>query len=262
MAQHRLTVKVTGHADRKGAVDLRDFAQVCDALAKCLSRIERHLTGKAGQTIYKVNDLRTGSTVVEIDVQKKPRAKDDRGAILAMFRKAIVGIHGGSISTDLVGLDIEPFQELVQPLRDGVEAITVGRVKLTRETAVAIEHLTTLGVSSVGSVTGILERVNVHDKNECSIYPPGGWRQVLCQFPDSLLEEIRKGIKRTVTVRGVLIYVPGEPFPRKANITDLKVHPRPEELPTLEDVRELGPWGTDGMSALEFVRAIRNEQEA
>lgn len=180
------------------------------------------------------------------------RAKRQRQADIVDETKSKCSVCGARADTPA----------LRAPLRDGVEAITVGRVKLTRETAVAIEHLTTLGVSSVGSVTGILERVNVHDKNECSIYPPGGWRQVLCQFPDSLLEEIRKGIKRTVTVRGVLIYVPGEPFPRKANITDLKVHPRPEELPTLEDVRELGPWGTDGMSALEFVRAIRNEQEA
>ena len=256
MSKHRLTIRIAGSEEHGGAIDFDDFATVCDALAKSLKSVEE-ITG--GRTGFQLSDLRTGSAVVVIDAVKRNDTCDYRSDVLSTFRRAIADLNEGVLSPDLASLDVEPFRELAQTLRNGVGMIKIGRVRLTRTFADSLDKVSVKGISSHGSVTGLLERVNLHDRKDLSLYPPDSSKQVSCRFPDSLLEAVREGLGRTVTVSGELQYVAGESYPRRCNVTNVLVHPLATVLPTLYDVRELGSWGTDGLSAVDFVRAIRDE---
>ena len=43
---------------------------------------------------------------------------------------------------------------------------------------------------------------------------------------------------------------------------ELRIHERDSDLPTLHDVRAFGGWDTGGLTAVEFVRAIREDDDA
>jgi hypothetical protein len=250
---------MVGPRDRNGAIELSDFAQVCEAIAKALKNVEEVLAGCPGKTAFQIHQMRSGSAVLVVDAVRQHDSPDRRGPILSTFRRAVGELNKGTIGPDLAALDLEPYRDIARVLRNGGAELKIGRVRLTPAFLESLDKVAIKGISSIGSVTGVLDRVNMHDRNELSLYPPGSGKQIACRFPDSLLEDVREGLKRTVTVSGELQYVSGEPFPRRCNVTKITVHPAASALPTLFQVRDLGLWGTDGLSAVDFIRAIRDE---
>jgi hypothetical protein len=112
---------------------------------------------------------------------------------------------------------------------------------------------------TAGRVSGTLERVDVHETHEFVLFPPIEGVSISCQFGPELLDDVRRAIKRHVTVSGFMDYLPGSPFPRYVRVTSIEIHPSDEELPGLADLRGMARGCTDGMTAVEFVRSIRDE---
>ncbi len=75
------------------------------------------------------------------------------------------------------------------------------------------------------------------------------------QFRDGIMNEMTKAEAKIKELEDKLLKLAQNARP------SLGPGPEPNEgLPTLDDVRELGPWGTDGKSAVDFVRSIRDEE--
>jgi len=259
MAANELTIKLAGLPQVKGRVDIEDFAFFCQAVAKCLKRAERIVTGADARIHYLISDLECASARLKMQAVRPTKGRpDDRRQVLAFFNTAVKSIQKGNPDSRLGPKDIEAFTELAVPVRRGLKA-SIGSTRITDSFVSTVDAITASEAIADGSVTGILDKLDLHNKTEIVIFPAAGAAQVVCEFAEELLAQIKDGLKRTVTVRGTLHYRPGKPFPYRVDAKSMHIHPRDIDLPTLHDVRAFGEWDTGGLSAIEFVRTIRNE---
>ena len=261
MASTKLTFKLIGSERDKGLVHLEDFANFCEGIFKCLRASESIVVGRAGAISYRITDMKCESATIQLQAVHKKNRPDERRQVIKFFRKTVANIEKhGRIDPRINVDDLAAFRELSEPLQHRVKRVVIGRVSLTEKFSKSLDHLLKEHSSYEGSVTGLLERINVHnDRNEFVLYPAVPGRQVVCVFPETMLEQVRAGMKRNVTVTGTLFYQPNNPVPTRVNAKQIEIHPADAELPTLFDVRESGTWDTEGMSALEFVRSLRDD---
>jgi hypothetical protein len=98
----------------------------------------------------------------------------------------------------------------------------------------------------------------MHGKYYFNIYPRRG-PGVRCIFKPDLLEEAAASVARTATVSGVLKYREGEFPPYVCHVKSIDIHPKGDELPTLEDLRGVAPAMTGELCTVEFIRRIRDD---
>lgn len=253
----QLTFRLVGKDD--GFVEFDDFVGFCDTIQRCLRVSEQTVVGRSGCVKYRIVDLECGSAVIKIE----PRSKrdDDAGRKTAVFfRETVDALNRGKVDPRMQTDALEAFRGLADPLKKQARRVVIGKTTLGEKYVSTISQLLDEVSSYEGSISGLLERINVHDeKNEFVVYPPIANRQVPCRFHNDLLPDVRRGIKRNVTVFGTVFYRPGAALPARVHARSIEIHPSDEELPDLHAVRELGPWGTRGLSAVEFVRALRDE---
>jgi hypothetical protein len=263
MSGTRLTVTMIGSEESHGKVRFDEFFRFCETVYKCLRASEEIVSGEGATIEYRIANLKYGSATVELEAVRKgkPKRGDRRAKVIDYFRKTVSNLQRGKIDPRIPPDDLGTFRELAAPLGRNVKRIVIGRTSLTKRFDETIGKLLDESLSSEGAVTGVLERLNVHDeRNEFVIYPHDSAEQITCLFPESLLESVRKAIKRTVTVTGTQFYRHGSALPYRIHATAIEIHEDDSELPSLHDVRALGKWDTGGLTAVDFLRAIRNEQ--
>jgi len=257
----KLTFTIEGSDDDKGRVAIDDFARFCENIARCLRRIEGIVSDDGtGGIRYRVANLKCGSATVTLEaVRTRTRGPDKRREVVRLFRDTCTGIQDGNIDPRVTMDDLQAFRELGEPLQRGAKTIRIAGRVLRPSYMTNIDNFLTQYFPSEGFVSGILEKLNVHNKFEFALYPPVSGRQITCVFHRDQLDVVRSAIKRQVTVHGTLFFQPDNPFPDKVQVKEIQIHPSNDELPTLHDVQKLGKWGIGEQSAVEFVRAIRSE---
>jgi hypothetical protein len=256
-----ISARLVGADEDGGHVQYADFLRFCNAMNDCLKRAESIVTGGQGARIhYRIVSLRDSSAGIELEAIRSKKGTDYRGAVRSLFLSTVVALQtGGSVDHRLTPDTLERFRELYKAPQKTKE-IWIGGKKITTRYLANIEELLKPSFESEGSVTGILERLNVHDKNEFSLFPPL-WSAVTCVFPEKLFEQVREAIKRNVTVFGKLMYPPDRPYPMKVHVERMEVHPPDDKLPTLRELRGIFKGCLEGKTATEFVRAIRDERD-
>ena len=160
--------------------------------------------------------------------------------------------------------DLEQFKRLIAPLGGphAASAVRIGDTDLTPLFRTHVNHLLSRMTRSEGTLTGRIERLNVHGQRTFRLYRPGRGTAVVCTFPNTLFEQVREGLRRSVTVSGTIIYAPDGGLPERVEVRELQVHPAANTLPKLTDLRgTLGPDATGGESVVEFVHALREDWE-
>jgi hypothetical protein len=192
----------------------------------------------------------------------RPRKGPDRRVeVVEFFKKTVAELQvGTSVDSRLTPDDLRDFRGLFAHLRKTKE-VWIGQSQVTSQYVANIDKILGNSVRSEGAVSGLLERLNVHNRNEFALFPPVLGAQVVCSFPDEMFEQVRSGIKRNVTVSGTLFYHPDKPFPERVHVRELEIHPPDDELPKLGELRGLFAGSTNGVTAVEFVRALRDEQQ-
>lgn len=116
---------------------------------------------------------------------------------------------------------------------------------------------------SEGTVKGFVERLTTErGRHRFTLIHPVNETPIPCQFTEDMLEQVRLAVKRNVTVTGSMDYHADNPYPVLVDVKALEIHPPDDELPRLTDLRGLMTGGTNGQVSAEFVRALRDEQEA
>ncbi len=111
-----------------------------------------------------------------------------------------------------------------------------------------------------GSITGMLEQINVHGgKNEFRIYPIAGPPFVKCKFSDDIKGEVKRAIEKNITIHGRLGYKPRASFPYYAEVRSLDIHPPDDKLPTFGSLEGIAPDATGDLSSEDFIRGIRDD---
>jgi len=256
-----LTVKLVGSDEDNGVVSFEDFRNFCDNLAKCLRKTDELVSGGQPKIRYRITSLASASASVTLEPITSKNGHDYRGEVIGLFQDTVVGLQEGRHVDPRIGRDtLEIFRELINPLNRRTKEVWVGSARLTKQYEANIENILGNSIPSDGSVSGILERVNVHNRNEFVLYPPIPGYRIICEFPDEMLGQIRQAIKNNVTVWGTLYFQPDTPFPHQVHVSRLEIHPPDNELPKLRDLKGLAPNCTGGLKAVEFVRSLRDAE--
>ena len=171
------------------------------------------------------------SAAMKLEAIRPTNGRDDRAAVLGLFRETTSRLQTGKTPDRRLAFDdLEAFRELVLPLNRNAKEVWVNDSRLTSDYVASIDRILGSAIPSNGQVTGRLERLNVHDRYEFVLFPVAGTR-IVCAFDQSILEQVRTGIKRTVTVSGILYFQPDKPLPDRVRVEKMEIHPADEDLP-------------------------------
>lgn len=260
MSDNTITVRLVGADEDNGVVRFDDFREFCDHLAQCLRKSEAVVSSKRPRIPYRIRSLQSGSACVTLEALPPPNGQDHRKETLSLFRGTVASLQEGQAIDHRLDRDaIETYRRLISPLRANTKEVWIGQSQLTTQFEANIERILGTSVPSEGSVSGVLERVNVHNKREFVLYAPIPGYSIRCVFPDELFDQVRTAIKGHVTVWGKMYFRQDKPFPDMVHVKQMELHPPDDTLPTLGSLRGFAPDCSGGMESVEYVRGIRDE---
>ena len=258
---HTITARLMGADDENGNVRFEEFRFFCDKLSECIHRVERVVTNRQPSIRFRITSLENKSAGLAIEAVQPRKGDDCRLEVVGLFHDTIFNLQRGhNIDKRLSLDDLMAFRDLYGKLRKTKQLWFNGK-EITSQFLANIDVILGKTYKSEGSVKGRLESLNIHNKCECVLYPPVIGTRVVCTFPEELFEDVRSALKNNVTLFGTLYHKADKGFPERVHIREIVVHKSDECPVSLRDLK--GSFGncTGGLSALEFVRKIRDVQE-
>ena len=109
-----------------------------------------------------------------------------------------------------------------------------------------------------GSVIGRIEAINLHDRQEATLWDEIGQNRVVVAFPEESFEQVRGALRRRVEASGELTE-DDDGRPMRMRLEQLDVLPGDEELRPLADLVGLLPNLTNGEDPTDWLRNQRRE---
>lgn len=259
--KQEILIELVGIASDAGMVRFSDFNKFCRSLSNCLRNVAEIVDAK--NTQYRITKLEASSATIVLE-PFGPDAADGKPEMVAeLFRATVSNLQGGQdVDQRFNKDDLRTFRELVEPVNQNrLSSVRIDGTVLTYSFDATIDRIIGTTIPSEGTVTGRLEGLLLHDTREFYLYPPITGYRIRCQFEESLYEDVYGAMRKTVTVSGTLHFRPGKPFPDVVQAKKIDVHPADDDLPTLAELRGISPECTGPMTAVAFVRALRDEQE-
>ena len=182
-----------------GAVFFADFRNFLDDLAQCLRAVELR-TGDGQRVRHQVSNLTTGSATVELTAVSPTRAPDAGKRVYDAFKGTVRALQRGEhVDPRFRPEDLKAFRELASPVWKE-KRVCIAGVQLTTQYVANIDKLLGGLVQSRGSVKGILEKLNVHNRHEFTLFPAIGDAAIPCVFEEPLFLKVKEAVRRNVTV--------------------------------------------------------------
>jgi len=204
---------------------------------------------------YAVKELEAGSAKVVLEAQRI-NGQDVRKETLRHFRGTLSGLQNGRLDTRLDSQSLGQYRDLGSIAVNG--SVTIGRLAISKAMYDSATVLAEKTFSSKGSVKGVLGSVTVHGRQVFYLYPPAGPNKVRCVFRKSILKDVRDALGEVVTVFGECKYRGLSVHPCLVTVGKICEPSSDDSLSTLHDVKTAGNWDTGSLSALEYVRLVRN----
>ena len=268
----RLRIRMIGSQDDHEDLRLGDFIEALSAVRSALKHTERVVRGlHETSTYYRVVNLSHQSpSTIEIepvarvegdgDVREAQSTSDEvvrrfvgaMEAIVQQRRPAIADPHA-----------LASYRDVGDVLRRNVSSLvletTAQRISIDQVFVGKVDKLMGKDEEIEGSVTGVLEKLNLHNASRFDIYPVVGPSHVSCEFPKELRDVVVAAVDKYVEVFGTLRYKELSPFPYAIKVKRVEIMPPIETLPTLASLRGIAPRATGDLSAAEFVYELRHE---
>jgi hypothetical protein len=278
MAARRIRIQAEGAPEDHGHLRFAEFIRQLDLLRNALKQTERLLTGgEPGATVYwRVIDLSHDSPVTivleEVVVTKaaKPAKRTDvptrkRAPVIEQFLSTIREIRTNATVPD-ARRDLpmlEAYRELASIAEQHVSTFTIEaqrkKVRIDERFRRNIDQIIGPDELLEGSISGVLEAINVHNTLRFNIYPIVGPKKVTGSFSPSLKADVIRAITRHVRVQGTLRYKSWAPFPHAIDAESIEILPEDDDLPTLAQLRGIAPHATGDLPSEAFVQAIRDD---
>lgn len=253
-----LTLKIVGADEDSGEARLADFLVLGQSVLACLRVIERH---EKARVDYTLSDLKHSSAAMEVEPTIKTRAEGTR--VLKGYKRTMHSLQYGKtpLPYDFTRDELETFRQVSRPLNMRAKEVWADGVQLTSDYSANIDRLLGQDATSKGAISGKLDRVNTHGALEFTLYTPLARAGIVCGFPEHLWEAVHDAMRQYVTVYGTMTYPPDSPIPDRVRVDHIDPHEPADDLPTADDLRGLfGPDSIGGLSAADFVRALRDEE--
>lgn len=265
---NRITIQLVGADDEGGDLRIGSLLKKFDALKSALRATDRVISGGSNTFDYRVVNLSHSSpSTMEVDpVPLEMEAVDDAEQLVSTFFDALTGIQeSGDIPNGFGYNDLKHFKKL-EPEAKAVPEVIISRngddLPLAADWSKKVEDALGPDQYELGSVTGMLQQLNVHGKNRrFTIYPTFGDPELSCKFGKELRDQIVQAVDRYVEVYGTLRYKTGSWYPHAVDATEVKVFPPESQLPTLDELSGIAPNATGGESVEDFVQRVRDGWE-
>jgi hypothetical protein len=268
-ASERITVELVGAPEDEGHLRLSELIKQLQAVKSALKQTERTITGKDEPELYYRVVGASHSSPLSVTIEPTPlKPAEGREIAKTTVQKFFTTLRmidkkrDAPEDFDLPAL--EAYRDLGTMLDKHVTGITLAagakrKVAINKQFENKVSEI--IGPDEIveGSISGMLEWLNLHNTSIFHVYPVIGPKKVICNFPKRLKEKVKSAIDSHVEVYGELRYKKWGNFPYAMNVSELEILPPDNELPTLFDLRGVAPDATGGMSSVEFVRAIRDE---
>lgn len=261
MPKPSLPFTIEGTEEDGGAVLLNDLRAFIRTLSDCLEIVEKRIVGTTDLR-HLIADMKASSAYMKLQpaTRKKSKSSNAGQEVYEWFEKTVRDLEAGRATDPQFNKeDLKEFRKLAQLTLGGKKKVQVAGVQLTTQFVANIDKLLGSTTRAKGTVKGRVEKLNVHERHEFTLYTPIGGFAVLCTFKEELFEQVQQAIKRNVTVHGTLLSKTDNPYPERVHVDKIEVHPSDDKLPTLAALRGLMPDATGGKTAVEFVQALRNE---
>ncbi len=265
MAKNRITIRLVGSEQDGGDVRLSEFISQLEAFSEVLRQTERALSGRSNNSIYyKVVDLTHNSpaTIVLEAVERKTATVSAR-AVTKNFMAGMRAIRQKKAPHNADLAMMESYKALSAPTRQNIQRVEIVEannkvIPIDSLFSKQVDEIIGPDIYSFGSISGRLESINLHNTLKFAIFPAVGPQKLTCEFRPHLRGEVKSALDHYVTISGRLRYKQMDKFPYAIDAKDIDVHEENSDLPTLNDLRGISPDSTEGLSAEEFVRSIRD----
>jgi len=253
-----LRFTLEGTEDNDGDVFFGDFRTLMDDVAKCLKLVELR-TEQGTRIKHKVSDLKFASTTIELTAVSPRREPDSGKRVYDTFKQTVKGLERGeTVDPRFKREDLEAFRDLARPVMHKNKLMIAG-VRVTTQFVANIDRLLVESSRSRGTIKGRVEKLNLHERHEFTLFTPIGGVAVACAFEEELFPQVQQAIRQNVTVTGLLSFPDDSCYPSRVQVEEIEIHPPDDQLPTLRSLFGAMPGATGGKSAAEFVRGLRDE---
>jgi hypothetical protein len=266
----RLTLRLEAN-EPHAPVRFDAFADMAAHAASLLAELDLARAGEQSIS-WVVRKLEIGSATIEIEAIPLNPLLDLSEGLSRDFASGLAEVAASRRPASFSDIAWEHTRAMVEILHDGIGRLEVDAgdapVVLTRDVVVPEGEPDDLAVSTlepseqeaVSTIEGSLETVNGHDPKQMyfAVWDVLYRRRIRCDFPPSLLDEVRHGLLERVRVHGLVVFDQlGHPV-RVADVRAIQVLDRNISRPGPAALRGLAPGITGGLDAAEWVRRIRD----
>ncbi len=260
MADIFLEAKLEVPLDRGREVQFDDLTRLCDRLKECLRTTETSITNEAPQAKYRLKELELGSIDIVLGAAHNNPLADIASGTIQLFNSSVAALQtGGIVDPRLTRLTLIAYKKFAETFMRRNSQLKIGGLPITSRFVANIDELLGRYFISEGSVKGRIERLNIHNKNECALFSPIHDRGIECNFDTTVFPEVHAAVGRNATVFGKLKFSGRSALPEHIHILSVQVHPPDDELPTLGSLRGLLDISAlGGLSTADFLATVRN----
>lgn len=261
MSTNLIKVQLGGAKDAGGKVYLGDLKNICSHLSNCLKSTEEAVSGEKPSLRYRVTELKISSAVLAVEPVVQKGKKRLASKTVALFSSTIAAIQNSQSVDKRIGSDqLDSFRSLVSEFLHQNRSLSIAGQEITTRFIANIDDILSAAITSDGSVKGTIERLNIHNRNEFALYPPGSENGINCSFDSDMFKQVHQAIDKNVTVSGKLHFRAGAAYPSHIVVERVDIHPPDDQLPSLHSLKGLLPEDfTRGLGVVEYTQMIRNE---
>lgn len=240
MTSPRLEAYVKGSDDRGGELYFDDLTRLCENLSACLRATEAAITQKRPQARYHLDRIESGSISLIIGVEQECEESSIANEAIRLFNNTVDALQKGSAVDSRLGRKaLEAYRQLAERFLKHRAQLRLSGVKITSRFVSTVDELLQRFFVSHGSVKGRIERLNIHNRNECSLYVPISDIGIDCTFDKELFSQVHAAVGQNATIYGTLEFSGQNALPETVKIDSIEIHRADKELPTLMELRGL-----------------------
>ncbi len=265
-----ITLSVVGVDSEGGHVRADEFLEEVSHLLTTLNSIDRIISQTGNPTLYYRIVAVSHSSPITFTLEPvvrprfpKPAANHIEIRHDRFFRELEAISLNQPVSPDIDDQVLEHLRELTAGAESSFKAVTISnssrRVQLDAKFEENVRKLLNEEDASYGHVEGSLDTVNIHGHaRRFWIYPRVGAQKIRCDFLPGTSDQLRDALGQYVRVEGFKFFRPQSPYPFRVSVREFEIVSDQHEV-HLTALKGIAQGATGEMSAVEFVRNIRNE---
>lgn len=252
---------------------LDDFLDQMQTIRSALRETERFVAGGEPSLYLRINTLNKNSPI-RATLEARPERDDSNPEIVQQSSAYASGIvrtmttnlrvisrrHKIPKTADMPVLD--SYRKIAVPAEKyGVDVkIQSGPnvVVINRKFREALENIVGDDEYSHGSISGMIEGINIHDRNRRFwLYPLAGATRVMGTFRARDRDKFAQAVGKYVLVYGRLSYKSWDKFPYAVLADSIEVYD--QQYVNLEELKGMAPGATGTLTGKDFTDQLRDE---